>query len=104
MPTKLTQEDVEEAKEDLAVMVEKLRSLKSFFQKADSMTYQRFKSYPYGHIAMALSNDHEFCGKDTFTLEGLIEDVEGEIEPEPNENDENGEVAPVDSTTEDTSK
>lgn len=85
----LTQDDVNRARE----IVEEMKNL--MYEYADiirmcnnKMTYERFHAYPKGHIEMALSNDHEYLGSNMFTLEGLCDDMQEEIEPEEGENEE----------------
>jgi hypothetical protein len=55
---------------------EKVEELELIFRKSDRLTYERAKSYPLAHIRMALSNDHDYLGKDTYTIEDLIEDLD----------------------------
>lgn len=54
--------------------------LNDIFRREGGLTYQRWKSYPYGHIVMALDNEHDYLGKNMFTVQGLIDDLEDDDE------------------------
>lgn len=83
------QEAVEELQEILSDVKDKMDTFKQIVRRnAKDITYQRFKSYPYGHITMALDNDHDYVGKDMFTLEDIIREIEDQIEFEEEENEE----------------
>lgn len=85
---KVSVDDLEYAKEALSDMKEAFDTLDRFFRRVGGITYDRWKSYPKGHIAMAMSDDHGYMGKDMFTVEGLLETVSGESEDEDDEEDE----------------
>lgn len=80
--SKLTAEDVERAEEIVREMQERLEEFKRIVRRAGSTIYNRFHAYPEGHIEMALSNDHGWCGQDMFTLQGLAENMKDEVESE----------------------
>ena len=84
----ITQDDVDEAKENLQTIKDLISDLDSFFRQAGRQTFERWKAYPKGHITMALSKDHDFVGDDMFNVEDLIDEVESDLEPEEDDEDE----------------
>jgi hypothetical protein len=45
-------------------------------RKADRAEYERAKAYWYAHIVMALSNDHDYLGKNMSTMQESAEVLE----------------------------
>jgi hypothetical protein len=89
MPKKITQEAIDNLKEIQGQMTDLLEEAAGIIRMNGSrVDYERFKGYVQGHIATALSNDHNFLSKNMFTLEGIISDLEANVEPEEDEDEE----------------
>lgn len=63
---------------DLSEIKEKIRELADMALRIvrnskDATEYQRAKSYWYASIVMALDDNHDYLGKNMFTLEDSIE-------------------------------
>lgn len=85
----IDQSDFDEAEEAYEQMVESFETLTTFFRRVGGITADRARMYPLGHIAMALNNDHEYVGKDPFTIFGLLDDIKSDLsEPDEDEDDD----------------
>jgi hypothetical protein len=85
----LSEDDVDRAEHIVAEMIELLEEFDSIIRHAERrITYEQFKAYPKGHIAMALSNEHEYVGSNMFPLSDLVEKMRDELEPEEEDEDE----------------
>jgi hypothetical protein len=84
----MTSEQVERADEIVDEMISLLDEFDSIVRQCDrKIIYERFKAYPKGHIEMALSNDHSFVGTSMFPLRELVEEMQGEVESDEEEDD-----------------
>ena len=63
--------------------LEKIRELTDrnldIIRKVDRHEYERAKAYWYAHIVMALSNDHDYLGKNMATMQESAEVLEDKI-------------------------
>lgn len=69
--------------EEFLENIEKIRELTDrnldIIRKADRHEYERAKAYWYAHIVMALSNDHEYLGKNMSTMQESAEVLENKV-------------------------
>lgn len=62
--------------------------LNTIFRRNGGMTYERWKSYPYAHIRIAMDNDHDYLGKNTFTVQELVKDLGEDDDEDDVDNDD----------------
>jgi len=67
-----------EIQQEMLELLEEAKGIVSRKRKTHRTTVERMKAYWHGHIAMALSDDHEYVGKDGATMEDAIKDIEGD--------------------------
>lgn len=72
----LSQDEVEILRDHLETIEDSLGQIKRAFRKVGGITWERAKAYPLGAVEMALSDDHEYLGKNPFTIKGLIDSLD----------------------------
>lgn len=78
----------EQAADILEKIKDLMHDLDSVFRAEGGLTWERYKMYPRGHITMSLSNDHDYLGKETFTVQELIDDLDDGDDSEDDADDE----------------
>ena len=76
----ITTDQVERFREIISEIKELMGEAKDIVRKGERITMERFRSYPFPHIVMALDEDHEFVGGDMFTLEDIADELESQAE------------------------
>lgn len=84
----ITTDQVERFREIISEIKEMMDEAKNIVRKGDRMTMERFRSYPYSHIVMALDEEHDFLGGDMFTLEDIADELESQAEDPEEDPDE----------------
>lgn len=74
------QNAIERLEEILDNMKEEMDEIESLVRRhARSITYERFRAYPNGHILLALDNTSDYLGHN-YTLADVISEMENDIE------------------------
>jgi hypothetical protein len=80
--SKLTTAQVERFREIIVEMKELMDEAKRICRDGPRITQERAKAYCFGHISMALSDEHEYVGSDT-NMEEIADELEAAAEPAP---------------------
>jgi hypothetical protein len=92
MPITASQvERLSEIREEMETLLDEARTI--IRHSGDKLTQERFKGYVHSHIVMALTEQHEYLGKNMFTLAGLTEDLQSQVESEDDETADESEEA-----------
>lgn len=72
-------ERLQEIKDEIK---ELMNEAKQIIRQGRPIIWERARGYCYGHIVSALDNDHEFMGREMFTLQNIIDELKSDLEPE----------------------
>ena len=82
MRNTITTTQVERFREIIGEIKELIDEAKSIVRDGPEITYQRAKTYPFGHICSSLNGDSDYVGEDC-TLETIADELETVAAPAP---------------------